>query len=342
MDEYVLYLDESWNKTHFLIGGLIIKKERTKILERGLRDVKRCIWDDAYINEYNPILHCVDLTRIKDYRSNKIEFPKLLLQYPAYSVLGSKTKEEIKCIYDNVYSKLCKLLKDLECVIIGCIIDKKNLSFIYDDSIKYNDDLLFDITFNGVIENYSHFLLNNNAVGNIIYESRNGKYDLTENSKDYKMFDMFCKIKSCNKGITFCDEKTIKKTIRYLDINSKNDDIAGLQFADFIAYNLLKCEKIVDEATKTEFMKKLINRLYNGKSDISVKDLRWYFGLKRIPFDFNKMYSLEKELDKLKKSYENIKATKKNLAKKKGKLEQSIQKLIEENKILKEGIDNKQ
>lgn len=334
MEEYVLYLDESGNKTHFSIGGLIIKKSKIEILEQGLYEIKKCIWDDDFIQHNIPILHCVELTRIKDYRRNKQELPKLFSEYPNYSVLSSKTKDEIKQIYDNVYSKFCKLLKDSDCIIIGCIIDKKNFSFLYGDDMQH-DDLLFDIAFKEVLENYSHFLLKNNSVGDIVYESRNGKYDLTEKSKDYKMYDTFCKIKSCGKGMLFSDERTIAKTIRYLHVFSKTDDVAGLQFADFVVYNLIQCEKIVDDSTKTEFMKKLLDKLYNGMYDISNKDLRYHFGLRKVPFEYQRMFSLDSELDKLKKSYENLKVERNNLIRKKEKFEQLNSELVEENKKLK-------
>lgn len=342
MDEYVLYLDESANKNYFSISGVIIKKEKIELLKQELCDIKKCIWDDSFIEQHNPVLHCVELTRIKDYRSNRKLLQKILLQYPNYAILDLKTKDEIKQIYDNVYSKFCKLMKDLECTIIGCIINKIDLSFLYGNAIPHDEDLLFDIAFKEVIENYSHFLLKNNSVGDIIYESRNGQYDLTEKSKDFKMYDTFCKIKACGKGMLFSDEKMISKTIRYLHIFSKTEDIAGLQFADFVAYNLLQCEKIVDENTKTEFMKKIIGKLYNGMYDVSSKDLRYHFGLRRIPFEYQKIFSLENDLEKLKKAYENLKTERNNLICKKQKLEQSKTKLIEENEKLKEFIDNKQ
>lgn len=342
MDEFLLYLDESGNNTHFSISGLIIKKSKIQILEQGLYDIKKCIWDDAFIEGNSPILHCVELTRIKDYRGNKRRLPQLLLEYPNYSVLSAKSKEEIKDIYDNVYSKFCKLIKDSECTVIGCIIDKEDLSFIYGTDIKQKDDLLFDIAFNEVVENFSHFLLKNNGVGSIIYESRNGINDLSDKSRDYKMYDTFCKIKSCGKGMLFSDERTISNTIRYLHIFSKNEDIAGLQFADFIAYNLLQSEKIVDEATKTEFMKKLIDKLYNGMHDVSNRDLRCYFGLKRIPFDYQKMFALENEINRIKRAYDNLKSERNNLIRKKENLEKAKCKLLEENIKLSQSVDKGQ
>ena len=156
------------------------------------------------------------------------------------------------------------------------------------------------------------------------------------------MFDTFCKIKASGRGMLFSDDKTIAKTIRYLHIYSKTDDIAGLQVADFVVYNLIQCERILDEASRTEFMKKLVDRLYNGDYDISVKDFRYHFGLRRIPFDYQRLIYLENRFDKLKKSYENLKTERNNLITKKQNLELSKNKLIEENRKLKKNIDNSQ
>lgn len=342
MQEYILYLDESGIGTHFSISGLIVKKEKIEMLEQGLREIKKCIWDEQFIQDKSPILHCVELTRIRDYREKEQKLEKIFLEYPDYNVLNSKTSEEIKQIYDNIYYKFCKLLKELDTVIIGCVIDKKNLSYLYGNTFNHTDEFLFDMAFKSTIENFSYFLKKNNGIGSIIYESRNGDCDYSEKSKDYKMFDTFCKIKTNGKGMTFCDDATISKTIRYLHIYSKSDNIAGLQVADFIAYNFMQYEKLKDKNKKTEFMKRIYSRLYNGGYDISDKDLRSYFGLRKIPFDYEEVFSLQSQLKKLKKAHENLKTERNNLIRKKEKLEILKVKLVEENKILKENIDNQE
>lgn len=45
------------------------------------------------------------------------------------------------------------------------------------------------------------FLLKNNGIGNIIYESRSNTFEFSDKSADFKMYNNFCKIKACNKGI---------------------------------------------------------------------------------------------------------------------------------------------
>lgn len=340
MDEYTLYLDESSDKSQklFSISGLIVNNSNIDILNTGILDMKKYIWDESYIEKNNPILHCVELTRIKDHRGNQQKLPSLLKQYPIYSILSSMEKDDIKKLYDSIYARCCKIIKETQCVTIGCLIDIEKLSYLYGETVTHNTNLLFDIAIQEIISNYAHFLLHNNGVGNIIYESRNDSAALTEKSSDYKMFDNFCKIKSCNKGILFADEKMIAKTIRYFYMHNKQENIAGLQFADFIAYNFIHGEKISNVSQKTEFMNKITERLYNGMHDISIKDLRQYFGLKKIPFDFEKMQELQNEYSKIKKTYENLKIERNSLIKKIKKISESKEKLIDENIKLKKPL----
>lgn len=343
VDEYILYLDESKdeiNNKYFCIGGLIIKKSNVEILESGILEVKRCIWDDEFIKKNSPILHCVEITSIKNSRDNKKRLLTLSQKYPNFSLLSSKSKDEIKQIYDNVYTECCKIIKKLECITIGCLVNLDHLAYLYGDFVKNNRDLILDIAFQEVISNYSHFLHKSNGVGNIVYESRNPSSALTEKSPDFKMFDDFCKIKSCNKGMVFIDEKTLAKTIRYLYIHNKYKNIAGLQLADFISYNFIQNEKISNSSQYTEFMNKINSRLYNGMFDIDNKDLRFYFGLKRVPFDYQRISNLESENIKLKNNNKKLKNEKNKLLKSNKKISESKDKLIHENNELKKIIDS--
>ena len=65
-DEYVLYLDESEFKASktFAIAGIAVKKENIDMLEMGVNEIKKLIWDDKYISENNPVLHCTELQKI--------------------------------------------------------------------------------------------------------------------------------------------------------------------------------------------------------------------------------------------------------------------------------------
>lgn len=336
MEEYTLYLDESKNKdkTLFLISGIIIKNSEICKLNSAINDAKKCIWDEKYINSKHPVLHCVELSTIKDSRNNKKFLSTYLNLHPTFSVLEPKSSTEIKTIYDNVYNICCKAIKDAECITIGCLIDIEKFKYIYGESIYPKEELLFEVAMQEIIENYAHFLHSNKSVGNIVYESRNDEFALTEKSPDFKMYNNFCKLKACNKGISFMAQETISKTIRYFYMHGKHEDIPGLQFADFVAYNILQSINRTKEQY-TEFMNKISDRLYNGGHDLHDKDLWDYFGLKKLPYDFQSIHSLENEITKLKKSNDNIKIERNNLIKKNNLLTEGKNKLINQNETLK-------
>lgn len=329
MDEYTLYLDESKNseKTLFIIGGIIIKNSDIVKLDSAINDVKKCIWDEEYINNNHPVLHCVELSTIKNSRNNNRFMSTYINLHPTLSILGQKSSSEIKNIYDNVYNICCRSLKTIKCVTIGCLVDIDKFKYIYGNSIYPKEDILFEVALQEIIENYSHFLLSNKSVGNIVYESRNDEFALTEKSPDFKMYNNFCKIKACNKGVSFIDQEIIAKTIRYLYMYDKKEDVPGLQFADFVAYNILQS---ITRTSKqyTEFMKKISDRLYNGGHELNDKDLRDYFGLKKLPYDFQKIHLLEDENTTIKKSHDNIKTERNNLIKKNNLLAEEKNRLV--------------
>ncbi len=329
MEEYTLYLDESKNKekTLFLISGIIIKNSEIGKLNSAINDAKKCIWDEKYINSNHPVLHCVELSIVKDSRSNKRFLSTYLNLHPTFSILEAKSSIEIKAIYDNIYNIYCKAIKDVGCNTIGCLIDIEKFKYIYGESIYPKEELLFEVAMQEIIENYAHFLLNIKGVGNIVYESRNNELALTEKSPDFKMYNNFCKIKACNKGVSFIDQEIIAKTIRYFYVYSKKDDIPGLQFADFVAYNILQSINRT-KAQYSEFMRKISERLYNGGHDLSDKDLRDYFGLKKLPYDFQSVHNFESEIATLRKSNDNIKIERNNLIKKNNLLTKGKNKLI--------------
>ena len=338
MDEYVLYLDESKDSgnTVFVIGGFIIKKGDVKKLEDNILAVKKCIWNDDYISSKHPILHCTNLNTVNSNRTNK-KRNIIIKRYEFLEVLSEKEPADIKNIYNNVYIKLCEAVKNLNVIPLGCIFNLEKYKFIYGDYLKGQFELFFEVAMQQIIENYSYFLCQNNSVGNIIYESRNGKKE-SRNSNDSKMFDNFCKIKICNKGISFITQKTISETVKYFNSYSKHDDIAGLQLADFIAYEFMNRGNNLNINNYPEFTKKIFSKLYNGEFSLDDKDLRHYFGLRSLPFDYSLIISQQSQIERLEKSNKNLKSEKSRLSTDNQRLKESKQKLIDENSKLRSEI----
>lgn len=337
MDEYTLYLDESTNAdgTCFAVSGIITKNDMISKLNSNILDAKKCIWSEEYISQQHPILHCVELTTVRNCMWNRKNLALYIKQHPHYSSFQSMENKIIKDTYNNVYSRICKTLKEIDGVTIGCSVDINKFKYLYGDKFHIDSELFFEVAMQETIENYAHFLYTNNAIGSIVYESRSNKNEKTNRSADFKMYNNFCKIKSSNKGISFINQDMLSKTIRYLNIFKKSDDIAGLQLADFIAYNTTSAKSFFDGNNKTEFQNKIINRLYNGAVELSEKDLRPYFGMKYLPYDFEYLTKTENECSKLKKSLESIKCEKNRLLKMNTNLYNEKNRLIEENKNLK-------
>lgn len=340
MEEFTLYLDESRNAdgTYFTVSGIIIKSRDIEILNAAILEAKRCIWSDEYIEKHCPVLHCVELTTIKNCRWNKKQLSSYIRHYPHYSILQNESSATIKSKYDNIYSKLCKSLKDVNGIIIGCIIDINKFKYLYGDDFRIDSELFFEVAMQETIENYAHFLYKSNGIGCVVYESRNNEMSQTDRSPDFRMYNNFCKIKANNKGISFINQDMISKTIRYLNIFSKKENVAGLQLADFIAYNIVSAKSFFDNMNKTEFQNKLYNRLYNGNFTIIEKDLRSYFGIKYLPYDFEHIKELESERLKIKNSLDSVKAEKRDLQKQNKNLFNEKNRLIEENNRLREQL----
>ena len=335
MEEYILYLDESrdFKDTVFVIGGFIIKKCDIEDLENYILTVKKCICDNDYILEHNPILHCTDLNTIKNNRTKNLKNIIKANNSGFLNILINKDPDVIKNIYDNVYIKLCEAVKKLNIITLGCILNVEQCKILYGDYFNKQYELFFDVAMQQIIENYSYFLHRNKSVGSIVYESRNGQTE-SLNSSDSKMFNNFCKIKVCNKGISFMSSKTVSQTIKYFNSYSKYDDVAGLQLADFIAYEFMNRGYDLNDTNYPEFTKKIFSQLYNGGYSLKNKDLRYYFGLKNLPFNYDLLISQQNQIGILKKANKNLKNEKNKLLKANQNLKEHKRKLIEDNNKL--------
>ena len=224
-------------------------------------------------------------------------------KHAEYRVLANKVNDDIRCIYNRIYQELCLILKHIDITIFCCVINKNNYKYLYDG--KYIDDF-YDICIETIIENYIHFLDDNNAVGSIVYEARNSPNRNDSNSLDVKMFNNFCAIKLQNKGMPNLTLKSTCYRLRNFTFQRKSGENLCLSFADFIVYNVSKMQHIEPE-NRNEFMKKIYNASYNGNNRIEDKDLRDYFGIRVIPFDIIKFKDLEIQNKIMKKKIKNQK-----------------------------------
>ena len=315
-DEYILYLDESEFKSSktFAIAGIAVKKDDIPIIEQGIDEIKRLIWDEQYIIDNMPILHCTEIQKVFDNRrTDNINGVK-----EEYHDFIKKTDEEIDKIYHQVYGKLAQLLKKANATVFSCIIKLQqlyDLFFIDEDhnGIHLIDDK-YNIALQKVIENYTHYLSVNDGYGDVVYESRNNLGENSAKSPDVKLINVYHKIQANNKGIVYTDSMAVQSRNRTIVAYSKNDNLAGLQLADFVAYNIIKFEGCRVEQQITDFMKQIHRLSYNGGHMVTDKDQRSFWGMRVLP-SYLRMEELIASNKSLKNANNNIKKERNKLKK---------------------------
>lgn len=200
----------------------------------------------------------------------------------------------------------------------------------------------YHIALQKVIENFTHYLSFNDGYGDVVYESRNATGENSAKSPDVKLINIYHKIQANNKGIVYTDSMAIQSRNRTIVTYSKNENIAGLQLADFVAYNIIKLENCKVEQQITDFMKQIHRMSYNGGHSISEKDHRSFWGMRVLPSHL-KMEELILSNKSLKNAYANIKKERNKLKKtinikeeKIQQLEKQVEALTTENNNLKD------
>lgn len=265
VDEYTLYLDESEipitdennNETNklFVIAGIIVKnKYHDTELTNSLNGIKDIIWDKPkdLANRRSYILHEMEVTSAHYGRFGK-------LKHKYHRIFAKSSK------YKLLYEKMSDLIQNCELTTLGACIRQKELYSLY------NQDVLNDkksILMQVIIENYYHFLMEHDAIGTICYEA------MHENQNDI-INKRYQYIK--NTGTMFYPAKKINSKIKGLIFIEKDENVPGLQIADFIPNTLgrVECEKNSNSEANYQSVH---NKLYDGNRNMIEK-----FGLKIIP-----------------------------------------------------------
>lgn len=247
MDNYTLYLDESTTsnagrRPTFVIAGIVIKNEyHDSTFTDALNHVKSVIWPDIPTSS-NIILHEKEVKDATQHRQKK-----------------SLIKSEYRRFFYNannatiLYTELSHLLRTSDIYTMGCAIDKDLLYNNYTTDIC-NDE--YNICLQVLMENFCHFLRQNNVVGSIKYEAR-------EPSQNADLMQRFYQIKAI--GTLYIDSYAIQKYIKDIEFPSKQDNIAGLQMADFLPNQIGK--KVVGAtlfANTQNFNNNIFRKAYNG------------------------------------------------------------------------------
>lgn len=334
-DEYVLYLDESELKRSrtFAIAGIAIKKDKVEFLEREMNEVKKLLWGEEYVTSNKPVLHCTELEKVFTNR-NSDNITGVQDEYREFKKLSS---EDIEKIYHQVYGRMAWILKKVDATVFSCIIKMQQLQELFFLSENHNGIHLIDDKYNialqKIIESFTHYLALNDGYGDVIYESRNTIGENSTKSPDIKLINVYHKIQANNKGIVYTNSSAIQDRNRTIAVYPKSENIAGLQFADFVAYNITKFNECKIEQQITDFMKRIHKIAYNGGLPVSEKDQRSFWGMRVLP-SYLRMEKLISENKTLKNAYANLKKERNKQNKRITRLEEQIQKLEEENERL--------
>lgn len=344
-DEYVLFLDESEFKVSktFTIGGIAVKKQDVPILEQGIEEIKKLIWNEEYIKANNPILHCTELQQV--FRNRNKEVDDISGVKEEYHEFIKKTGEEIEKIYYQIYGKMSRILKKSNATVFSCIIKLEQLQDLFFIDENHNGVHLIDDKYNialqKVIENYTHYLAVKDGYGDVVYESRNNFGENSAKSPDVTLINVYHKIQANNRGIVYTNSAAVQSRNRTIVTLSKSDNSAGLQLADFVAYNITVFQRCQVNQQITDFMKQIHKMSYNGGHSLEEKDQRFFWGMRVLP-SYLQMGELLAANKSLKNANDNLKKERKRLKKtidgnqmQIAQLEDKIKELEEENEELK-------
>lgn len=254
MEKYTLYLDEStthkgnYQNQVFSMAGVIIKNADYYILESELNCIKTKLWYDIP-NPTQIILHQMEVNEATHNRNKKHEFDRF--KKNGFRVL--------------LYNGLSSLFDTGLLTVLGTTIKLDALNQYFVKGIKSDPYL---ISLQMIMENYCHFLFRNNAVGEIIYESRN-------QTEDERMRNRFYHIKLM--GSMYIDANIMNKYLLSIVFEKKENNNTGLQIADFVP-NYFARKALGLPTSKISIDKKL--RIYRYDGGLN---LRNRFGVKNMP-----------------------------------------------------------
>lgn len=202
--EYYLSLDETKPNAHgdyFALGGYaILKEDYENILVPKLQKIKTDLMPDP-----NLPLHLYDMRK---------------------NIKGFEFLSDMN-VRNSLFDRIKQLIKDLPINIFVASINKKKYSNMYHD--KIND--VYDITLQTILENFVHFLIENNATGSFFVESRNS----IENK-----YLQVCYYRLLTGGTLYIDSNTIMDKLSILSFPLKSDNNLGVQLADFIPVSFIR------------------------------------------------------------------------------------------------------
>lgn len=241
MQEYILFLDESkpnTNHPNFTLSGIIVSKsDYDSWLVPEIDKLKLLRFSDKSL-----ILHEVELRKKRN-------------------GFSSLTNNEVKQVINDIGT----IIDNSRITTIGASIDISRLDNKFD---KCDRNTLYHISLQIILENYTHFLINNNGKGSVYLESTDGASDTRLQNLYYSLIA---------NGTLFYKKETIQNKLLTINFNIKSSNNIGLQVADFTANPIAR--KCLGKVQKSwSILTNIENSLYDGNMGRTDR-----FGLKMIP-----------------------------------------------------------
>lgn len=238
--EYYLFLDETKPNAYgnyFALGGYAISKDDyEKILVPKLGKIKL----DLMPNPELP-LHLYDM------RKNIKGFEFL-------SDLNTR---------NSLFDRIKTLISTMSIHVFVASIDNEKYQKMYYN--KIND--IYEITLQTILENFVHFLINENAIGSFFIESRN--------QSENKHLQI-CYYKLLSSGTLYIDSNTIMDKLSILSFPLKSDNNLGVQLADFVPISFVR--HIIGAKDYYGLYKIFLPKIYNGYNNTMSER----FGFKKL------------------------------------------------------------
>lgn len=260
MNEYTLYLDESYTYEHkgkkpaFAIGGFIVKDSETININTSIDNLKKTVWSDLS-DPTSIVLHEMDLKEALNMRKPKRDLKPEYVRFRGNNSLVKK-----------IYAEISKIVKNSEIHTIGCVV--KNNDY-YSNFPKGIGNEISLVCMQIILENYTHFLFKNNSVGKIIYESRD--------AMDKTMLMRFYQVSSI--GTMYVRPDAIQQKIMQFCFVHKTENLQCLQLADFMVNQMArkKSGKIIYNNVK-DLTNNILSKSYDGTTGNVDR-----YGIKTIP-----------------------------------------------------------
>lgn len=228
MKEYYLFLDESKpnsNFENFTLGGVAIEKsEYEESLKPAINIIKKECFGDEQV-----ILHEIEIRR-------------------KTGVFKGITKKQQRTFFEELNNLF---FGDIEFYVLSVSVDIDNIDKVY--KAEQRNDIYY-ISLQLLMENFVHFLLENDGVGTIYLET-------TDAVNNRRLQNLYHLLKAT--GTVIYKKEILQERLSTINFGIKSENIVGLQLADFIP-NPLARSALQKKQKPFSIFEGIQRRLYDG------------------------------------------------------------------------------